>query len=958
MRMKGGVMPRQAEFEALYVAGRRFRDAVLDSDDSLFTPGRPVWNAATLQALVDRYEADTSRDKLEIKLSRQVADADGVTRQLAAELLYLHLLLPCDTKGAKKRAMVTTILEPLRPAVTIPHKLGQALDQGIATIGAALAWQSAQFAYLLRLMRFWKSLPSQERSALLADPWAFKSFLFENGVPSRGAQVQREAVLYLVFPDTFEDSVSIDHKQMISAAFGDRIVEQTNDVDRQLMQIRQSLIDEYGTRFSFYDPPLRSLWNPPPPAPHSDARRVIETLFPDEQVRRAALGVLGQSIRTAHDANPWAWAVTMPAGKQVRLNVGPIETVVLESGGIVLIVDEDKLDNSSHEIIAPGFRHKVVPGAVGTTPLRLADVEARYATLRPAHTQVLKAAANQQQSVASRWAKYHQRSVLDYMKGFLGVQLPDPQYDASLVAPPPSNSFDKLLKDLEGNLHFPVEIVSNYLLALQAKRFVILTGISGTGKTQLAIAVAKHFQSRVRRSKVVDIPDDGISLEVFDYMLRHHHMVLPVAFVADLLLGFDQETYSRSVTVHYPEGTTTLTLRKEPGRNVTRLFLSKGGFRAWFDTQFKVGDHVVLQAIKGDEGAIQALQFSLPVIRESEERVDNYAVTAVRPDWTDNRGLLGYYNPLTGRYAITPFLRLLLRATEEYEQAQRENRPAQPFFALLDEMNLARVEHYFSDFLSCLESGEKLDLHDDLTIERGETDEAVAVPRQLAIPENLFFTGTVNVDETTYMFSPKVLDRAFTIEFNEVDLEAFGFISNSERADNTTPLYLRQFAGIPNDNRKPNSQDWAAFGGLLDGSLRRVVIDLNAALATEGHHFGYRVANEIARFVLLAHRQGGDAPDTLWAALDLAILEKVLPKFHGTQQELGSVLASVFAFALDVDGVASPFTDALQYASSIRQGRLVPANAESVDPQLPRTAAKVWTMLKRLRQQGFTSFIG
>ncbi len=307
-------MARQAEFEALYVAGTRFRDAVLRRDDSLFTPGRSIWNAATIDDLFDRYEADISRDKLEIKLSRQIADADDITRQLAAELLYVHLLLPCDTKGAKKHDMVTTILEPLQLEVTIPDELNQALDRGIATIGAALAWQSAQFTYLLRLVRLWKSLPLDEQSVLLTDPWAFKSFLYEDRVPPRGAQVQREALLYLIFPDTFEDSVSIEHKQMISNAFGDRITEQTGDVDRQLLQIRHNLTDEYGTDFSYYNPQLRNLWNPSHPPAAQNAQQVIEKLYPDEHARRVVLGALAQSIRVASDANPWAWAMTIPGG--------------------------------------------------------------------------------------------------------------------------------------------------------------------------------------------------------------------------------------------------------------------------------------------------------------------------------------------------------------------------------------------------------------------------------------------------------------------------------------------------------------------------------------------------------------------------------------------------------------------------------------------------------------------
>ncbi len=355
--------------------------------------------------------------------------------------------------------------------------------------------------------------------------------------------------------------------------------------------------------------------------------------------------------------------------------------------------------------------------------------------------------------------------------------------------------------------------------------------------------------------------------------------------------------------------------------------------------------------------------------------LDNLLVTAVRPDWTDNRGLLGYYNPLTADYAATPFLRLLLRAHEEEQAARSAGRPPRPFFVLLDEMNLARVEHYFSDFLSALESEEPLELHDDERIAQGEGGEATPVPRRLPIPGNLFFTGTVNVDETTYMFSPKVLDRAFTIEFNRVDLRAFGAatgdgsdgageggVAGGTIATPASPLELGRFPGTLVYERPPQMTDWDAFGALAGGEPLRMVVALHELLAEDGRHFGYRVANEIARFVVLAGEQAGDDPDTLRAALDLAILQKVLPKFHGTQQQLEAALAALFDFAVHGRRRDRPDT-ADSIASSWRAGRdglvsTIPASdGPAPSPVLPRTAAKLWGMLKRLRQQGFASFI-
>src|SRR5262249_1553248 len=156
---------------------------------------------------------------------------------------------------------------------------------------------------------------------------------------------------------------------------------------------------------------------------------------------------------------------------------------------------------------------------------------------------------------------------------------------------------------------------------------------------------------------------------------------------------------------------------------------------------------------------------------------------------------------------------LLRRAQHEWERARADaGREPFPFFLILDEMNLAHVEHYFSDVLSCLESGQALELHQDPAAEEGEGEAATPVPQRLGIPENLFFIGTVNVDETTYMFSPKVLDRAFTIELNQVNLRDWGNgVAGVEPAERS-PLRLNRFAGTLGRWRRPGAEDWQAFG--------------------------------------------------------------------------------------------------------------------------------------------------
>jgi len=493
-----------------------------------------------------------------------------------------------------------------------------------------------------------------------------------------------------------------------------------------------------------------------------------------------------------------------------------------------------------------------------------------------------------------------------------------------------TSAFDHLLDTLHTRgLYFSAGVVANYLLALQAKRFVILTGISGTGKTKLAQVVAEHYRHVDTVTEPNQLPEDATVLTVKPYMLKHATMVIPVTITGGMRLPpLDPATNGGRLRARYPGGAQDLAVWRDPNSNVTMLS-QRSDFRLWFAATFRVGDSFVLRAVTDDDSDTPSeLEFSLVQTVQRQKPVDHCEIVAVRPDWTDSRGLLGYHNPLTGQYATTPFLRLLLRATEELRRAEAAGREPHPFFVVLDEMNLARVEHYFSDFLSCMESNEPLHLHDNAMVESGESGDDEAVPMRLKIPANLYFTGTVNIDETTYMFSPKILDRAFTIELNEVDLAAMGSSQDDAMGSRPSPGQLR-LAHLPEQLTPlppPGADDWRAFGAHEGGRLQQRVLDLQARLKAEDRHFGYRVAVETARFVNLAVAQA--TPDTAagWAALDLALLQKVLPKLHGTQQELEEVLTGLLTFAQE-------------------------------EPALPRMGEKLERMRIRLGRQGFTSFI-
>src|SRR5947209_10884462 len=139
-----------------------------------------------------------------------------------------------------------------------------------------------------------------------------------------------------------------------------------------------------------------------------------------------------------------------------------------------------------------------------------------------------------------------------------------------------------------------------------------------------------------------------------------------------------------------------------------------------------------------------------------------YLRLAVRPNWNDDRYLLGYLNSITGEYVTEPAVDFIIKAEED-----RDNL----YFFCLDEMNLAHVEYYFSQFLSALEEDNPSDRWIPLISERAQASLSAPTSHRVLIPTNLLFTGTINVDETTQPLSDKVIDRANTIEFFAVELD-------------------------------------------------------------------------------------------------------------------------------------------------------------------------------------------
>lgn len=212
-------------------------------------------------------------------------------------------------------------------------------------------------------------------------------------------------------------------------------------------------------------------------------------------------------------------------------------------------------------------------------------------------------------------------------------------------------------------------------------------------------------------------------------------------------------------------------------------------------------------------------------------------LVAVDPSWSSNEDLLGYLSPLDGFYHHTPFSEFVQESAHEWNAASTTGRTPRESHVILDEMNLARVEHYFSRFLSAMEVRSRY----------GTARLDLAPGHAVTLSPNLKFAGTVNIDETTHGFADKVYDRAQLIEL---------------------PLVREK-----------------VVEHLDDQPYAQLVLDIWDALRPLAP-FGFRVLDEIQMYVGAAAEVRTD-----WrVALDEQLVQKVLPRVRGADRRLPDAL--------------------------------------------------------------------
>ena len=270
--------------EKVYTAAEAWVQRALRTDDSLFTPGKPIWSSRWLGEVRERFldRPDESSARFLEKLAVQLADSPPEVYQLMGEALYFHFLIVSTKTSANEQRVIDTVLNWSPLPVEIPIDLVAALTPGIAGPGQQFhTSRPFQVGFLIEFVEQWKEQGTDEQHHLLADPWKFKDFVVHLNFRSALLQdrpntpsTQRQALLHLVHPDTFEAIVNADHKAKIGRTFAHLVTELTEDVDRKLEQIRPVLEAKHGpSDYSFYKPEIEDQWRkglPPPPPPDDD----------------------------------------------------------------------------------------------------------------------------------------------------------------------------------------------------------------------------------------------------------------------------------------------------------------------------------------------------------------------------------------------------------------------------------------------------------------------------------------------------------------------------------------------------------------------------------------------------------------------------------------------------------------------------------------------------------------
>lgn len=805
--------------DGIDAVGERWATECLIKDRSILFDDRSLWTAEHISDFYRRFvdQALIGEGSFAEKLTAQVEGASPDLRWFVSELMIVYALPVFRLFGPKGK--VSLFRAPLAAGQVLedaPHwpEVEAALEQGYGNPGVRYnARRDLQVEALLDFAQRFKALDVQQRQSTVADSWRLLEFV--NQADARLHVEMRNVLLHLLRPDDFERVFSNDQKVRIRETFGPELREAgedvPDDVDHALAAIRKFLeagADPSHPEVDFYEPPYVGQWRlGSTVATDDDGPKWFWVNQGQTWKEEADEGILWAPLRTKNGQRlaHWERMDEVRVGDVVLHYSGALRAVSVVTQAAVRAprpqslpsdawANDGRLIRSDYQLLRQ--------------PIPLAELPAQWRVKEPGGPFTSTGGVQQGYVFeASPTLVGRLLSRFDELAALAGPHGSEAPPDAPSVSLSEVDaSFSEAV--IESGLKLSPGMTRRILAALVAKRFVILSGLSGSGKTQLALRLGEWFS---------------------------------------------------------------------------------GG--------------------------------------PQQERTH---VEAVRPDWTSPDSLFGFEDALKpasadGRPAwhVPETLAFILRASSEVDM---------PYLLVLDEMNLAHVERYFSDFLSGVESGGAV--VPNLAQSEGAWRVKPGEPARIELPQNLFVIGTINIDETTYLFSPKVLDRAFTFEIRVRSDELAADMAKPTPVPGGPAGVLKTFAHVAQE------PSWHLDHAHPDrDSLTERLRTLHRALATGGDEFGHRVLFEALRFAAAFRAFGETSSD---AALDQIVLLKLLPRVNGSRRRVEPVLRLLARFCEDPDRSLD------QLASG--------DDAAASPPRLPDAHRKVERMLAILSANQFVSF--
>ena len=897
-----------------------WREKCLLANGAIFTDEK-IWTPQNIKHLITYFvdNLDMGEGDYYEKLNSQLAPMPPGAIKLASEMHWFMYLCPSNFGAKIKRKGVLEIWSWSGQSLDDSHDLlsDEILD-GIGSAGVSFnlnRWR--EFVYFINVVKTFKALDSSEQNELLSNCWEFAAWL--EAIPDGNARQLRTMILYLMYPDNFERVFGGTDRAKIVAHYQNMPEREAHAmsrvrIDKALLEIRKDIENQLSTdEFDFYQIDIKSEWQ----TNNQESNHVVNNsaVLPDNIRKENVLEAIYEIDREGVQASAQSVYYDL-----VYNNKYYPPKLVLSLA--------NKYANGNE------LNRKLFDGGENTTAFKLLRDLGFAIERKDFHGYFLQKFIVQAYAETDQTTRHYIKSYRDLavkvsfgQGGFAKIPW------VSLLAEGQTTS----------NGIYPV-----FLYYKDLDILVLAKGISETHVPDISWPAVdsnetvndylvrlyntvpeRYGDSYVYKAyKVTDGVLDGYPASDLDELIDEYTN----------LMGDDVLPITETVPVPVPIQVIAVT---EPDkiaddfavklRNSNIDFATEHVSRVRaFVASLLTKPFVILTGLSGSGKTQIAIRFGEWL------GVDRLHVAAVRPDWTGAEALFGYEDALRpaidGRsaWAVTGPMAFFLKASAD---------PQRPYVLLLDEMNLAHVERYFADVLSGMESGQPC-LPNLVYESDGNWRVNPNGPAQIVFPNNVFVIGTVNVDETTYMFSPKVLDRANTFEFRVRTEDLTGQYLKPVACEQGDLELIQGFITVATDSDWHNNQPYSKADE-LSSALRNI----HQLLSPHGFEFGHRVYYESQRFATLYEAAGSPSIED---ALDRILLQKILPRLHGSRRRLEVLIKELAQYCYDL---SMPFRD-----NKSQDVIFEPESKDEKDASLPNSFEKLTRMLRSLRANQFTSF--